>query len=189
MHLVTGVIIAALAGKVKQNKVLQGLPMLKTGPIQVAHALPGRIRFVIPALRTNHPAIQQGIARLGAAEGIDSVQYSSISGSLTVHFNQELVPPPLLFAVIARLLGLEQELEKPITPAVIKQFRALGNDLNKMVFDETHGLLDLKTAAIAVLIVAGGKKLLSEKWGSMPTGLTLLWWAFNLINRGGGESS
>ena len=189
MHLVTGVIIAALAGKAKQNKVLQGLPMYQTGPIQIAHALPGRIRFFIPTLRDNHDAMKGGIEQLRALKGIDSVTCSTITGSLVVRFNQELIPPPLLFSAIARLLGLEHELEKPITGEVIKEIRQLGGSFNRRIYDETHGMLDLPTLAVGGLLVLGGKKLLVEKWATVPTGLTLLWWAFHLINRGEGTNS
>lgn len=188
MHLVTGVIIAALAGRAKQNKVLQGLPMFKTGPIQIVHVLPGRIRFVIPALKSNHETMQPGIEQLGKLKGIDSVVFSSVSGSLTVRFNHEMVPPPLLFSAVARLLGLEHALDKPLTPGVIKEISELGSSFNRMIYDETNGLLDLKTIAIGSLVVLGTRKLLAERWATMPTGLTLLWWAFNLINRGDGRS-
>ena len=189
MHLVTGIIIAALAGRAKQNKVLQGLPMFQTGPIQIAHALPGRIRFVIPALRDNHETMEPGIEQLRTLKGIDTVASSNVSGSLVVEFNHELVPPPLLFSAISRLLGLEHELDKPLTPGLVKEIRQLGTSLNRMVYDETHGLLDLRTIAIGGLVILGGKKLLVEKWATVPTGLTLLWWAFHLINRGQGDSS
>jgi hypothetical protein len=183
MHLLTGVIIAALAGKAKQNKVLEGLPMFQTGPIQIAHALPGRIRFIVPALRDNHDTMRGGIAQLSKLKGIDTVTYSSVTGSLIVRFNQELVPPPLLFSAIARLLELEHELDKPITTGVIKEIKQLGGSFNRMIYDETHGLLDLRTIAVGGLLVLGGKKLIREGSATLPTGLTLLWWAFHLINR------
>ncbi len=189
MHIVTGILIAALAGRAKQNKVLQGLPMFQTGPIQIAHALPGRIRFVIPLLRDNHEAMENGINELRTLKGIDTVVYSAVSGSLVVEFNHELVPPPLLFSAISRLLGLEHELDKPLTPGVVKEIRQLGGSLNRMVYDETRGLLDLRTIAIGGLLILGGRKLFLEKWATVPTGLTLLWWAFNLINRGEGNIS
>lgn len=189
MHLVTGIIIAALAGRAKQNKVLQGLPMFQTGPIQIAHALPGRIRFVIPALRDKHETMEPGIEQLRTLKGIDTVASSNVSGSLVVEFNHELVPPPLLFSAISRLLGLEHELDKPLTPVLVREIRQLGSSLNRMVHDETHGLLDLRTIAIGGLVILGGKKLLVEKWATVPTGLTLLWWAFHLINRGQGDIS
>lgn len=186
MHLLTGVIIAALAGRARQNKVLQGLPKFQTGPIQVAHALPGRIRFIIPALRDRHEEMKDGIDQLAELSGIDSVTHSSVTGSLVVRFDYERIPPPLLFSAVSRLLGLDHELDKPLTPGVIRELKELGGSLNRMVYDETHGLLDLKTIAVGGLLVMGGRKLFLEKWGTFPTGLTLLWWAFNLINRGAG---
>ena len=189
MHLVTGVLIAALAGRAKQNKVLQGLPMFRTGPIQIAHALPGRIRFVIPDLRAGSESIKQGLDQLGKLRGIDTVTYSTVSGSVVVWFNQELVPPPLLFSAAARLLGLEHELDKPLTSAVIRELKELGTSFNRVIYDETYGLLDLRTIAVGGLLILGGRKLLLEKWATVPTGLTLLWWAFHLINRGQGEIS
>lgn len=189
MHLVTGVLIAALAGRAKQNRVLQGLPMFQTGPIQVAHALPGRIRFVIPDLRDNYEQMKNGLEQLETLRGIDKIEYSTVSGSLIVRFNHELVPPPLLFSAVARLLELEHELDKPLTPAVIKELRAMGGSLNRMIYDETHGLLDLRTIAVGGLLIVGGRKLLIENWATVPTGLTLLWWAFHLVYRGQGEIS
>ena len=187
MHLVTGVLIAALAGRAKQNRVLQGLPMFRTGPIQIAHALPGRIRFVIPDLRKGGETMKQGLDQLGTLRGIDSVAHSTVSGSVVVRFNQELIPPPMLFSAVARLLGLEHELDKPLTPVVIKELREIGGSVNRMIYDETFGMLDLRTIAVGGLLFAGGRKLLLEKWATVPTGLTLLWWAFHLINRGRGE--
>ena len=187
MHLVTGVLIAALAGRAKQNRVLQGLPMFRTGPIQVAHALPGRIRFVIPDLRKGGETMIQGLDQLGRLRGIDSVAHSTVSGSVVVRFNQELIPPPMLFSAVARLLGLEHELDKPLTPVVIKELREIGGSVNRMIYDESFGMLDLRTIAVGGLLIAGGRKLLLEKWATVPTGLTLLWWAFHLINRGRGE--
>jgi len=189
MHLVTGLVIAALAGRAKQNKVLQGLPMFQTGPLQIAHALPGRIRFVVPALRDNHESMVNGIEQLRTLKGIDSVKHSTVTGSLVVAFNHELVPPPLLFSAVSRLLGLEHELDKPLTPGVVKEIRQFGRSLNRMVYDETHGLLDLRTIAVGALVILGGRKLLVEKWATVPTGLTLLWWAFHLINRKDGDFS
>ena len=187
MHLVTGVLIAALAGRAKQNRALQGLPMFQTGPIQIAHALPGRIRFVIPDLRKGGETMKQGLDQLGTLRGIDSVAHSTVSGSVVVRFNQELIPPPMLFSAVARLLGLEHELDKPLTPVVIKELREIGGSVNRMIYDESFGMLDLRTIAVGGLLIAGGRKLLLEKWATVPTGLTLLWWAFHLINRGQGE--
>lgn len=189
MHLVTGAIIAALAGRARQNKVLQGLPRFRTGPLQIAHALPGRIRFIIPSLRQQHEQMKGGLEQLRTLRGVKSVDSSPVTGSLMVRFDDNLLPPPLLFSAVARLLGLEHQLAQPITSEVIRELRALGGSLNRMVYDESYGMLDLRTLTIAGLVVLGGRKLLVERWTSVPTGLTLLWWAFNQLNRGEGSTS
>lgn len=183
MHLITGVIIAALAGRAKQNKALQGLPMFQTGPLQVAHAIPGRIRFVVPGLKEHDEHVISGITQLKDVKAIDTVSYSTITGSIVVHYDQSRLDPPLLFAVLARLLGLEQELEKPVDSKIIEEIRELAGSLNRMVHNETKGILDLQTIMIGTLLYFGGRRLLQDRWASVPGGLTLVWWAINLINR------
>ncbi len=183
MHLITGVIIAALAGKAKQNKVLQGLPMLQTGPLQVAHAIPGRIRFVVPGLKEHCDEMVSGLNQLKDVKAVDEVSYSTITGSIVVLYDQSRIDPPLLFAVLARLLGLEQELEKPVDSKVVEEIRELAGSINRMVHNETRGILDLQTLAIGSLVFLGGKKLLQDRWTAVPGGLTLIWWAFNLMSR------
>ena len=189
MHLLTGVVIAALAGRAKQNKVLQGLPNFQTGPIQIAHALPSRIRFFIPLIRDNTEAVRAGIEQISALKGIETVAHSMVSGSLTVRFDPDIVPPPLLFSAIAHLLGLEHELNKPVSSGVLKEIRELQGSLNRMVHNETRGILDLQTIAVGGLLIIGVRKLVLEKWVAVPGGLTLIWWALNLINRGEGRNS
>ena len=183
MHLITGVIIAALAGKAKQNRALQGLPMLQTGPLKVAHAIPGRIRFVVPRLKEHDERMVDGIAQLKDVKAIDTVSYSVVTGSIVIHYDQSRIDPPLLFAVLARLLGLELELEKPVDSKIVKEIRELAGSLNRMVHNETRGILDLQTIIIGTLLFFGGKKLLLDRWAAVPGGLTLVWWAMNLINR------
>lgn len=183
MHLITGAVIAALASKKRQNRTLQGLPRFHTGPIQVAHALSGRIRFIIPAIKENPVAMQAGIKQLAGLRGIKEVAHSPVTGSLTVRFDPQTVPAPLLFAAIARLLNLEDQLNKPVISIAVREMRQLAESLNRMVYDETRGIADLQTLAIAALVITGGKKLLVEKGMAIPGGLTLLWWAATLLNR------
>jgi hypothetical protein len=99
------------------------------------------------------------------------------------------VPPTLLFSAVAQLLGLEKELEKPFTAGVMQEIREFERSLNRMIYDETRGMLDLQTIAVGLLLVFGGRKLLIDKWAAVPGGLTLIWWAINLINRGEGSNN
>ena len=52
MHIITGVLLAGLLGKNKSRRRTL-MPMLRTGPVQTAHYVPGRVRLRIPSLARN----------------------------------------------------------------------------------------------------------------------------------------
>ena len=186
MHLITGMIIAALAGRTKNKKDLQKIPYQNTGPLRIAHVLPGRVRFIVPDLRELDERVLAGIDQLQNLKEIDQVTVNVISGSVLINFNEEKLDPVLLFSVVARLMGLEKQLEERSHPLLLEELNAFGNSLNRAVYDETFGLIDLRTVAIAALLMIGGRQVLREKWASIPSGVTLVWWAFNLLNRKNG---
>lgn len=181
MHIVTGLIIAALAGRVKKKSDLQGIPYRNTGPLQIAHVLPGRIRLRIPALPEKDERVLSGIDQLRNLQGIDKVSTTVVTGSLVIHFDQNKLDPVFLFSVVARLLGLDKQLEKEVNPIILREINELTGSLNRAVYDETHGMIDLRTLAVALLLIFGGRQLIRDKWGALPTGVTLIWWAFNLM--------
>jgi hypothetical protein len=181
MHIVTGMIIAALAGRVKKRSDLQGLPYQNTGPLQIAHVLPGRIRLRIPALQEQNDRVLSGINQLSSLKGIDQLSTNSVTGSLVIRFDQQTLDPVFLFSVVARLLGFEEQLEKPVNPIILREFNEMSGSLNRAVYDETHGIIDLRTLAVAILLILGGRQLIRDRWGALPTGVTLIWWAFNLM--------
>ena len=54
MHLILGALLAAYMNKKKGSEGGAGgtpVPHLRTGPIRIDHALPGRLRFRIESLR------------------------------------------------------------------------------------------------------------------------------------------
>lgn len=181
MHIITGLVIAALLGKSGESDPLAPLRSLTTGPIRVAHAIPGRVRFVVPSLRGAGPDQLVGIERLQSLDGIEQVKASAISGSLVVRYRPVQVDPPLLLGAVARLLGLEGELERTPAPAVTQELRLMAQSLNRAVFYKTHGLLDLWTVVALVLMAVGGKKVIAQGWGALPTGFTLLWWGLHAV--------
>ena len=55
MHILTGFLLAGLLGKNKfRRRTL--MPMLRTGPVQTAHFVPGRVRLRVPSLAENGAA-------------------------------------------------------------------------------------------------------------------------------------
>jgi hypothetical protein len=180
MHLVTGMIIAALAGRNKKNASLAGIPFHNTGPLRVVHSLPGRIRLVAQRLKDEEADQIKGVAELEKIDGIDEVRLSAVTGSVLIRYDERKFDPLLLYGAVARLLGLDAELEKPVRPLLLTEMNEIGSSLNRTIYDETYGLVDLRTLLIAAFVVLGGRQLLRERWGALPAGVTLLWWAFNL---------
>jgi hypothetical protein len=186
MHTITGLAIAALARRLKRDKWLAGLPRYKTGPIRVAHAIPGRIRFLVPSLRGDDSAGLSWLERLRDLQGVSRVDVSSVTGSVLVIYRPAEVDPALLFGALARLLGLEGDVERTPAPVMLRELREFGKSLNLAVYDNTSGLVDLWSLLIIGFVVLGVKGVYQRGWASLPAGVTLLWWALNSASRGRG---
>ena len=87
----------------------------------------------------------------------------------------------ICFSALIRLLGLEDELSKVPTSKVNREFRNVIEALNQVIFDKTNGIIDFYTALPIVLAVLGISKIANERTLTLPTGLTLLWWAYNAL--------
>ena len=141
MHIITGMVLAALAGRTQNKTDLRKIPYQNTGPLRIAHVLPGRVRFIVPDLRELDERVLAGIDQLQNLKEIDQVTVNVISGSVLINFNEEKLDPVLLFSVVARLMGLEKQLEERSHPLLLEELTAFGNSLNRAVYDETFGLL------------------------------------------------
>jgi hypothetical protein len=115
---------------------------------------------------------------------VAAVRADSRSGSVLIEHEPAVVEPEMLFAAVVRLLGLEQELDKPVQPAVAREMRAAVDSLNRAVLEKSGGLIDFWSALFIVLAAVGVKKLVSEGGSALPAGFTLLWWGMNAILRG-----
>jgi hypothetical protein len=183
MHILTGFILAGLAGKLKKDPSLGGLPRFKTGPLRVAHTIPGRIRFVVPSLRDMDKKSLKQFEKLGSLDGVDRMRFSTVTGSVVIRYNPERVDPPILFDAVAHLLGLKEELDRPPSPLLTGELRAIGRSVNRAVYEETYGFIDLWSIAIILLILFGTRKLIQGGWTAFPTGFTLMWWALHSIQK------
>ena len=98
-------------------------------------------------------------------------------GTVLITYREEAVNPELLFSALVRLLGLDDEMERTPEPVVARELRSVADSLNRVVYEQTRGLLDFWTALLIVLTAVGVKKVFTEGTRSLPTGFTLLWWA------------
>jgi len=92
----------------------------------------------------------------------------------------------LLFAAIVRLLGLEKQMEHTPRPKAVKELRAVFDSLNRVVYDQTRGILDFSSGLLILMAAVGVNKILREGSAAMPSGFALLWWgAHQLLGHGG----
>jgi hypothetical protein len=182
MHIITGLVLAGLAG-MKKNRKKVPMPGFTTGPVRTVHALPGRIRFRVPSLIDNRKGKEIIEGRFSGLAGITSVAVSEVTGSVLIYFTESEVRPELIFAAIVKLLGLEAEVENPPPPLVAKELKLLGESLNRAVYEKTGGMINLWTALMVALAALGVRRVITDGSRAWPAGFTLLWWAINAMKR------
>jgi hypothetical protein len=182
MHIITGMVVAALMGK-KIRGIGPSLPMSRTGPVRIAHALPGRTRFRVKGLSARGVDAGDLEARLAGIQGVDGARVDPCSGSVLVRHDEGKVGAPLLFAAIVRLIGAEDDLVRTPEPVVQRELRDVCGALDRAVYDRTGGLLDLKSALLIIFAFVGVQRVLRRPNMALPAGLSLVWWATNGLLR------
>jgi len=190
MHIITGMLLAGLLGRRRgdgREEAVSGLdsPLLRAPSVlSVAHALPGRTRFRVPALVGRHEAAARLHDALAGINGIHAVSVSAVSGSVVIDHDAQRVRPDVLAAALVRLLGLEAELTREVESTLGRELRDLSRAANRAVYERTGGLLDVKTVLFLGLAGLGLGKVLQQRSLALPAGFTLLWWAANGLLRG-----
>lgn len=117
------------------------------------HHVPGRLRVKIPALKHRSGAVRE-IQELLDLNGVSQVQVKSITGSVVVHYEPELIQPENLLQVLsaggyydnANAVTLEDKMRTATSQAAAKVGKALfGWGVSKAL--EANGL-----SLLAVLI-------------------------------------
>jgi len=175
MHILTGLLIAGLLGKSKSRRRTL-MPMLRTGPVQTAHWVPGRVRLRVPSLAENSTGASLLQEKLPTLQGVQSVKVNSATGSVLIVYREDQVRPELLFAAVVRLMGLETELKRTPEPVVTRELKEILGSVNRMVYDQTGGLIDLWSAGLILLTAVGIQRVWTQGMRAFPAGLTLIWW-------------
>jgi hypothetical protein len=187
MHIITGLIVAGLVGRKNKQRRGRLVTMFRTGPVQTVHWLPGRVRFRASRLAENgeaHVVVQE---KLGQVEGVESVKVNRSIGTVLITYREEDVSPELLYSALVRLLGLDDQVHQDPQPLVARELRTVLDSLNRVVYEQTRGVIDFQTGLLILLAALGTRKILSEGASTLPTGFTLLWWATTaLLVRGRG---
>ncbi len=149
---------------------------------EVKHFLPGRVRLFIPFLKGNKQAQQDLISQLGRVKHIKEIEANTVSGSLLIQYDLEQVEPTLIIVAVLKILGLEKQIEQKRTPLILEKFQQIGQAFNRAVYENTNGLLDLRTTVSLSLVYLALKKIIVNKELATPGAFTLLWWACNTLD-------
>lgn len=174
MHILTGLLLSKLftgAGKKKAFKGFRGI-------VEIRHVIPGRVRFYVPVLKMNIEKGEQLKKGLLKAAAINQVEINPLLGSVLIIFDQEKIDEMTLTAVLAKLLGLEKEIEKAPKSLIGLELSKILKSANSTVYEQTKGLLDLNTAiSLSFLSLGVWSVLRSPK--ILPAGISLIYWAYN----------
>lgn len=182
MHIITGLLLAALAGR-KKKPGSGGALMLKSGPVRTGHSLPGRLRLHVDSLVGDHKTSRDLAARFSRLKGIRSAEANPVTGSVLIHYDQEAVRPEVLFGAVVKLLGLEEELERVPTPVLTRELGLLGRSLDRAVYEKSGGLVNGWSLLLLGLAALGIRRALNDSTRLWPAGLTMVWWAVNGLKR------
>jgi len=182
MHIITGLLLAALAGRKKgASPGKTNLPA--TGPVRTEHALPGRIRFRVPTLIDDVATSRDLATRFTKLEGIRSTAVNPATGSVLIHYEDGEVRPELIFGALVKLLGLKEEFERTQQSVIARELGVLGSSLDRAVYEKSNGLVDGWSLLMLGLATLGIRQIVNNGARALPTGVTMVWWALNGLNR------
>jgi hypothetical protein len=186
MHIITGILLSLL---MKGGKETKKPALLQTSwPIRTLHLLPGRVRFQIPLMVGKGEELKVATSQIAKIKGVKWIDSNKITGSILIYFEHTTIQADLLFAALIRLLGLEDELKKAPDSYLGTEIHTVFESLNQALFSKTNGIIDLYTTISLSLVALGISQIIKNKTNIFPTGLTLIWWAYNsLVVKGNGK--
>jgi hypothetical protein len=171
--------------------------------LQVAHALPGRIRLKLDALRGN-PSLADEVERAVATlRGMCDVEANPVTGSLLMHYDAAHGTSADIWQgiasalagratkhdahVVATHLTTHARHRNGSRPHHARHVRQAFEDLNQRVAETTGGL-DLALLVPAVLVALGLRSFLFSEQTAVPRWYDFLWFgfgAFMMLNAAG----
>ncbi|WP_294664076.1 HMA2 domain-containing protein [uncultured Fusobacterium sp.] len=153
------------------------------GILEVQHYVEGRIRIKIDSLKNDNEKAEELKVNLLKLNGINEVTINTLLGTILVKFDEIVIEPVILIGVLLNFLGLEEEAFEKKNGKMSFVLKDVIEAVDMTLYNKTKGILDLKTSIALFFTVYGVKKLRQNP--IMPNGVNLLWWAYNIMTRGG----
>lgn len=152
------------------------------GVIEVKHYHCGYLRIQSEVLRYNEELKDTCIKNLKKIDGIKSIQINPVSGSALILFQEEIIEASFLYLLLLRMLGIEEEAFRAKPGKLKVLIKNVAEAIDMTIYNKTKGFLDAKMVIASVFLYYGIKKWRVSP--QLPAGATLLWWAYNMINKG-----
>lgn len=150
--------------------------------VRLAHAIKGRRRYYVNALRKNARLAAMVTAKLKELPFVKEVTANINTGSLLIVYScAENIIDDIFNQLKERVFSLGSKLVELGSGAgsyVGSTLAGLVKEINMWLHQQTQGLLDLKSVVAGLFIVRGLRKVLM---GQRANGPQLLWWAFSLL--------
>ena len=153
------------------------------GIFEVKSLTKNRIRIEINKLKNNREEINELTENLKKISVIKNFKIIQSLGSLTIEFDDSQIDSQFMLGIILKLLNLDEELLKDRKGKIKNTFSSIGKLADITIYNKTKGLFDAKTLAGTILLIYGIKKFKNEMF--LPSGATLIWWAYRLLSKKG----
>jgi hypothetical protein len=143
------------------------------------------MRVYVPSLVGNGDLGDRFAERVSTLKERVRAEANTVSGSVLVHYDASSIEPPLMFALLVRLLELEEEVVKTPSSILTTGVRRGMETVNRGIYEYSRGIVDLWSVVPLALLGLGTFRLITSKQNRFPASFTLLWWAYTFLLRGG----
>jgi|GEM_PF-2890498 len=175
MHIITGLLLSALASRTMDRKGKAGRASAFPNRIHVAHSMQGRIRMYCDRFREDRvtSVLQEQLSQI---QGIHSLEGNQRTGSLLIHYNPEQVKEELLIAAVQKLMGTNET--SPQQGTIMQEVKTGYDAVNAALLDRTGGAVDVNTMLAGTLAALAVKQFVLTRSLGVPSPMTLFYWAF-----------
>jgi hypothetical protein len=158
--------------------------------VETVHALPGRIRLRVGALRDRAEASAAAAQAVAAVPGVVAIRVHPFTATFLVTYQQERVTADAIAEALRDAVGARRVLAVGGRPPVERRDgkvpvsrigRALMqafHDANEDVLRATDGSVDLGVLAMSAFATLGAAEVVVKKKMVSPGWFNLAWWGF-----------
>ena len=166
----------------QQEHNLLRLPSFR-GLAEVRASLPGRMRLYMPAIAQHWQQAEQMRTQLESTGAVSEVVLNPHTSTVLIRYDERQVEGAVVLGAAMKLMGLDAAAQQEPVSRMESGLKTLFASVNHGVLEATHGLLDARMLAGAVLTVAAVRSM--KLYGAaVPGAMTLLWWAASIFRRG-----